>query len=95
MKVPSRIIKQPIVTEKTTDMKDGNWYAFAVDRKANKREIRQAIEDVFNVKVDRVRTLVTPGKPIKRGGRPVGRRSAVKKAYVRLKEGALDFFEGV
>ncbi len=95
MKHPTQIIKRPLITEKSTALKERGWYVFAVDRKANKKEIKQAVEKLFGVKVDKVGTLISPGKPIKRAGRLVGRTSAVKKAYVRLKEGSIEFFEGV
>jgi large subunit ribosomal protein L23 len=62
-----------------------------VARDANKIEIKQAIEKAFKVKVKDVRTMVTAGKA-KRVGRTVGKRSAVKKAYVTLAEGTIDFF---
>lgn len=95
MRDPREIIRYPLVTEKSTDVKDNEWYAFAVDRKANKSEIKDSVEKIFDVKVDRVRTLVTPGKTVKRYGKAVGKRPAVKKAYVKLKEGAIELFEGV
>lgn len=95
MKDPREIIKRPLVTEKSTDVKENEWYVFAVDRKANKSEIKDSVEKIFDVKVDRVRTLVTPGKIVKRYGRVTGKRPAVKKAYVKLKEGTIELFEGV
>lgn len=95
MKNPRDIIKTPLVTEKSTDVKEDNWYVFSVDRKSNKSEIKDSVEKIFDVKVDKVRTLVTPGKVVKRYGRDVGKRSAVKKAYVKLKEGTIELFEGV
>lgn len=95
MKEPRDIIKSPLVTEKSTDVKEDNWYVFEVDRKTNKSQIKDSVEKIFNVKVDRVRTLVTPGKVVKRYGKGVGRRSAIKKAYVKLKEGTIELFEGV
>ena len=95
MKDPRTIIKLPHVTEKSTDMKDDNWYVFTVDKKANKNEIKDSVEKIFDVKVDRVRTLVTAGKPVKKFGRKIGRRSSVKKAYIKLREGAIEYFEGM
>ncbi len=93
MKDPRGIIKHPLITEKSSDLKEVNWYVFAVDRRANKREISDAVEKIFKVKVDRVRTLTKAGKSVKRFGRKVGRSSPVKKAYVKLKEGTIEFFE--
>jgi len=84
-----------MVTEKATSLMERSWYVFAVDRKANKREIRKAVEALFDVKVEKVRTLITVGRPVKKAGRTIARTSAVKKAYVKLKEGAIDLFEGV
>ena len=95
MRDPMEIIKSPLVTEKSTDVKENEWYVFAVDRKANKSEIKDSVEKIFEVKVDKVRTLITPGKVVKRYGRVSGKRSAVKKAYVKLKEGSIELFEGV
>ncbi|MCH8028467.1 MAG: 50S ribosomal protein L23 [Candidatus Dadabacteria bacterium] len=95
MKHPTHIIKQPLVTEKSTNLRENNCYVFSVDGKANKQEIKKAVENLFGVKVDKVRTLVTPGKSVKRFGRVVGRTSPCKKAYVKLKEGTIEFFEGV
>ncbi len=95
MKDPRHIIKTPLITEKSTDLRESGWYLFTVDTKANKVEIRDSIEKIFNVKVDKVRTLTTSGKKVKRMGRVVGKRSSVKKAYVKLKEGEIQLFEGV
>jgi large subunit ribosomal protein L23 len=95
LKDPRNIIKRPIVTEKSTELKNHRWYVFAVDKRANKKEIMNAVEKIFNVKVDKVRTLIRPGKFVKRFGREVGRGSPLKKAYVKLKEGTIEFFEGV
>lgn len=95
MKDPRQIIKRPLVTEKSSDMREVDWYVFSVDKRSNKVEIRDAVEKIFGVKVDKVRTLVTAGKPVKRMGRLTGRRSSIKKAYVKLKEGTIEFYEGV
>lgn len=95
MKDPRTVIKLPVVTEKTTDLREFNWYVFSVDRSATKNEIKDSIEKIFNVKVEKVRTLTTAGKVVKRFGRKVGKRSAVKKAYIKLKEGSIELFEGV
>ena len=82
------IIKAPIVTEKSAKLaSDGNTVTFSVDTKANKTEIKQAVEKVFNVKVESVNTVnVRPKK--KRVGRYVGKTNKVKKAIVKLKEGS-------
>ena len=82
------IIKAPIVTEKSAKLaSDGNTVTFSVDTKANKTEIKQAVEKIFNVKVESVNTVnVRPKK--KRVGRYVGKTNKVKKAIVKLKEGS-------
>ena len=89
------VIKGPIITEKGTLVNElGNQVVFRVDRHANKVEIRQAIERLFKVKVEKVRTSRVLGKT-RRVGRSLGRRSDWKKAYVTLAEGSrIDFFEG-
>jgi len=89
------VIRRPLITEKGTIAKeDNNQLLFEVDRRANKVEIRQAVEKLFDVKVLDVRTVSVKGKD-KRMGRIVGRRSDWKKAYVTLAEGqSVDFFEG-
>ena len=95
MKEGQRIIRRPLVTEKSTDQKDSsNQYAFEVDRKANKVEIQSAVELLFKVRVVRVRTSNVLGK-MKRLGRKYGKRPDWKKAIVTLREGdRIDFFEG-
>ena len=88
------IIKKPHVTEKTSLVSDAsNTVAIVVDRDANKIEIKQAVESLFKVKVDDVRTVNVAGK-VKRVGKNFGKRSNWKKAYVTLQEGqSIDFFE--
>jgi large subunit ribosomal protein L23 len=95
MKEGQRIIRKPLVTEKSTQQKEtGNQYAFEVDRNANKIEIQFAIERLFKVRVVQVRTSNVLGK-VKRLGRKFGKRPDWKKAIVTLKEGdRIDFFEG-
>ena len=81
------IIKAPVVTEKTNNLASENVYVFKVDKKANKTEIKQAVEKLFNVKVESVNTVnVRPKK--KRVGRYVGKTNKVKKAIVKLSEGS-------
>ena len=90
------IIRRPLITEKTNIQKDSdNQLTFEVDRKANRIEIRRAIERIFNVKVASVRTMQVKGKS-KRRGRTVGKRRDWKKAIVTLRPGErIEFFEGV
>mgnify|MGYP001164665634 FL=1 len=95
MKDPRQIIKRPLITEKSSDAREKNWYVFSVDKRCNKREIKDAVEKIFKVKVGKVRTLVTTGKAVKRFGRVSGKRPSIKKAYVELREGVIELFEGV
>ena len=80
------IIYAPIITEKSALMANENKYAFKVSPKANKTEIKQAIESIFNVKVESVRTLNTKSKA-KRVGRYTGKTKTYKKAIVTLRDG--------
>lgn len=89
------VIIRPVMTEKSTDQLDKhNAYTFVVDVDANKLEIAQAVETLFNVKVKAVRTMQYRGKE-RRVGRHIGRRAAWKKAVVTLREGTIELFEGV
>lgn len=90
------ILKRPLITEKATLLKDAaNAVSFAVDARANKKQIQEAVEKLFKVKVVDVKTMNVPGK-VKRRGRTVGRRPGWKKAVVTLKQGdTIEFFEGV
>jgi large subunit ribosomal protein L23 len=91
-----QVLKRPLVTEKSTIARDEqNVVTFAVDPRANKHEIRNAVESLFDVKVLDVRTSRMPRKS-RRLGRFVGRRPEWKKAIVRLAQGQkIEFFEGV
>lgn len=88
------IIRHPIVSEKGTRLKDSeNSYLFAVERTANKVEIAAAVEEIFEVKVTKVRTMIAHGKP-RRTRASEGHRSDWKKAVVTLAEGqTIDVFE--
>ncbi len=90
------IIESPLITEKTTIQKeDSNQVSFKVSRKANRVEIKRAIENIFNVKVAGVRTMQVKGKT-KQRGRIIGKRKDWKKAIVTLIPGErIDFFDGV
>ena len=89
------IIMSPLVTEKSTIQREGqNQYSFKVNKRANKIEIKEAVERLFKVKVRDVRTATIRGK-VKRLGRRFGKRPDWKKAIVTVKEGdRIDFFEG-
>ena len=90
------IVKKALITEKSTVVKDEwNQYVFAVDRRANKIEIANAVEKLFKVKVLDVRTMNVLGKK-KRVGKTVGVRPSWKKAVVTLAEGSrIELYEGV
>ena len=90
------ILKRPLLSEKSTHLTDNlNQVAFEVDQRANKLQIKQAVEKRFNVKVTQVRTMHFLGK-LKRTGRYEGRRSSWKKAIVTLAQGQkIEFFENV
>ena len=90
------IIRRPIVTEKSTVQREEiNAVTFEVDRRANKIEIKDAVQRLFNVTVNDVRVMNFIGKA-KRVGKKVGKKSDWKKAIVSLKDGdSIEFFEGV
>jgi large subunit ribosomal protein L23 len=93
----NQIIRRPLVTEKSTNLRDSvSVIAFEVDPSANKIQVKSAVEELFKVKVDEVRIFNVRGK-MKRLGRWAGKRRDWRKAYVRLKEGekAPEFIEGV
>jgi large subunit ribosomal protein L23 len=93
---PTEIVHGPVITEKGTLVNEqANQVIFRVHPHANKVEIRRAVETLFKVKVEKVRTSRQLGK-VRRVGRHLGRRPDWKKAYVTLAEGSrIDFFEGV
>ncbi len=101
------ILKSPVVTEKSVILKEdssdensgrnvGQVLTFRVDKKATKVDIKGAVEEIFNVKVAQVRTVLYEGK-IKRRGRVEGRRAGFKKAYVTLRKGEpmVDYAEAI
>ena len=92
-----QVIRRPLITEQSTKLKElANTVCFEVDPAANKIEVKAAIEQLFQVKVDSVRLANRRGK-MKRMGRFAGHRRDWKKAYVRLAAGQkpIEFFEGV
>ncbi|MDP8224038.1 MAG: 50S ribosomal protein L23 [Candidatus Lernaella stagnicola] len=96
MKAAYKIIKRPVITEKANlAQEDRNKVTFEVALHANKVEIGKAVEELFDVTVEDVRTQVMPGKR-KRLGRHIGYTPKWKKATVTLQKGdSIDFFEGV
>lgn len=97
IKDPYRIILRPVITEKSTWLKEKNReICFEVDSRANKIEIKEAAENLFKVKIERVRVVKQKGK-IRRVGRNFGKTKDWKKAYIKLKEGEkmIEYFEAV
>jgi len=96
MRIPHDIIIKPIITEKSMEDMTENKYTFAVDKKANKTEIKKAVETIFGVKVEKVNTMNMLGK-VKKQGIHSGRRPSWKKAIVKLTDDSkkIEFFEGM
>ncbi|MDR1158135.1 MAG: 50S ribosomal protein L23 [Oscillospiraceae bacterium] len=96
MKTPYDILLRPIITERSMEAVDQKKYVFEVARDANKIEIRKAVEEIFDVTVLSVNTINMQGKE-KRQGAHIGRRSAWKKAIIRLRPDSktIEFFEGM
>ncbi len=96
MKEARQVIIMPLVSEKNSNLRaDQNKYVFRVDIEANKLQIRNAVEELFKVRVEDVTTMMMHGKP-KRMGRFEGRRPDWKKAVVQLKKGeTIELFENV
>lgn len=91
----SDVIKGPIITEKLDQAREKfRQYSFIVDRKATKHDVERAVQQLFKVSVESVRTNIVRGK-VKRVGRNMGKRPNYKKAIVTLKEGdKIELFEG-
>ena len=94
------ILKKPIITEKmTSDSEKFNCYGFYVDKKANKILIKKAVEEMYGVTVDKVRTMNYPGKPRSRntkGGVIKGRTKSFKKAIVVIsKDDTIDYYSNI
>ena len=91
------VVKKPLMTEKSSILADADkqTYLFEVALKSDKKAIKEAIENIFDVKVDSINTVIMRGK-IKRVGRIFGKKSNRKKAYVTLKDGySINLVEGV
>lgn len=92
---PYDVLKRPIITEASTDAMAMNKYTFEVDSRANKVQIRRAVEEIFRVRVTKVNTMWVPGKT-KRRGLSVGKTPERKKAIVTLAPGdTIEIIEGV
>ncbi len=97
MKDPYKIVIRPVITEKSTWLKEENReVCFEVDPRANKSEIKKAAEQLFKIKVEKVRIQNKRGKT-RRVGRSEGKKKDWKKAYIKLKEGEkmIEYFEAV
>ncbi len=96
MRSPHDIIIKPVITERSMDDMAENKYTFVVDKKANKSEVKKAVETIFGVTVEKVNTMNMLGK-IKRQGMNSGRRPSWKKAIVKLTDDSkkIEFFEGM
>ena len=97
MKTAYDVILRPVITEKSMAESGEKKYVFEVATSANKIEIKQAIAEIFGVKVKSVNTVKTKGKQKRVGANPMGRTAATKKAYVELTEDSktIEFFEGM
>jgi len=93
-KDPRDILIAPVVSEKSYGLLDEGKYTFVVDPRANKTEIKIAVEKVFGVKVDKVHTLNRQGKT-RRTRFGIGKRKDTKRAIVSLREGSIDIFGSV
>lgn len=96
MRNPHDVIIKPIITEQSMDGIAEGKYTFVVAKKATKTEIKNALEQIFDIKVERVNTMNMKGK-VKRMGVHIGKRADWKKAIVKLAEGSkgIEFFEGM
>jgi len=96
MRDPYQIIERPLLTEKAMDLSHGGKYTFRVNKDANKIEIAEAVQRIFNVHVAKVNTLNVKGKKKRVGQFPQGKTSDWKKAIVTLAEGqSITLFEGL
>ena len=92
-KDPRDVLRAPVVSEKSYALLDQGKYTFLVDPRANKTEIKVAVEKVFGVKVESVNTLNREGKK-RRTRTGTGKRKDTKRAIVTLREGSIDIFGG-
>ena len=93
-KNPRDILIAPVVSEKSYALLDAGKYTFVVDPRANKTEIKIAVEQIFGVKVDKVHTINRQGKA-RRTRFGVGKRKDTKRAIVTLRDGTIDIFGSV
>ncbi|MBZ2199607.1 MULTISPECIES: 50S ribosomal protein L23 [Occultella] len=93
LKDPRDVVISPVVSEKSYNLLDEGKYTFLVDPRSNKTEIKIAIEQIFNVKVESVNTINRKGKT-RRTRFGTGKRKDTKRAIVTLREGSIDIFGG-
>ena len=91
LKDPRDVVLAPVVSEKSYGLIDEGKYTFLVDPRSNKTEIKRAVEQVFDVKVESVHTMNRPGKT-RRTRFGLGKRKDTKRAIVTLREGTIDIF---
>ncbi|MCS6956337.1 MAG: 50S ribosomal protein L23 [Patescibacteria group bacterium] len=91
------VILKPILTEKATNLAKNQYYSFKVNIKANKNQIKKAIESLYNVKVYEIKTIIRKGKKIRIGRKrlSIKKTSNEKIAFIKLKEGKIDIFPQV
>lgn len=91
-----QVLIKPMLTEKSSiETENTNRYVFKVQKKANKHQIKAAVEQMFDVKVVNIRTAILPGK-VKRVGRGTSKSSSWKKAYVKVQDGQkIELFKGI
>ncbi len=96
MKTVYDVVIRPVITENTTMLTAEKKYTFEVDKRSNKAEVKKAIEQIFDVEVEKVNTMIVKGKP-KRQGRTAGYRRTWKKAIVKLtpESKEIELFEGM
>ncbi|AMX00497.1 50S ribosomal protein L23 [Rummeliibacillus sp. G93] len=86
------VLKRPVITERSSEQMAENKYTFEVDTRANKTEVKDAVEEIFGVKVEKVNIMNYKGK-FKRVGRHGGYTNKRRKAIVKLSEGEIELFE--
>ena len=96
MKTPYDVIIKPIISEKSMDDVQERKYTFKVDKRANKTQVKLAVEEIFGVEIEKVNIMNVKGK-MKRMGRTMGKRADTKKAIVKLtkKSKEIEFFQGL
>lgn len=96
MSTPYDVILKPVISERSMDDVQERKYTFKVNKDANKTQVKQAVEEIFGVEVEKVNIMNVKGK-MKRVGRNVGMTADTKKAIVKLTEGSkeIEFFQGL